>query len=1230
MRKNLRLLTVLITTALVLRLAVPVQIILAADRSAMNESQSSRTATQTKALEDRTGTAKLAQAATEKNAVASTPLLPTDPLPDCGGEGEKPCGATTEFFWDDGNLFCDRGLQATGFKVIGGPIYFDANQWLNLNRVNLIQLVNLMQNDLPPLEQRLNSLDVNDFLSLQCVGVEKDGKCYIVPPFCTPVGCSSGERGPEIPLPDFDKSGWRIVDDMTRFVDTAYGALQAANLPAAIKGIPGNKPSINFGFSKKDFDLSNFESSLDSLKKFFTNNLFILKLKDLVNDFVNPPGQCVNRTRHQQAAVDFQKTWTLWALLNQRNLGRYEPINWIQYINTHNAFNNAADGYPVPNQMYSLTDQLNMGSRSLSLDVHWYANQLRFCHGKADHSGCTAVDRYFANGLKEIRNWLRAHPEEVISIVLEDRSDGHDNEMNGTLAAYLGTLIYTPHDGAKQGFMPPPTTPERDADGFIKINKDTQEVITEKDENGNEIPDWGHMIWPAITDIRAAQKQVLVFSPHQHGDVYIWKRAHNPLDSSISKTFVYKGSPTPIAGGSNQCLSVNGSDIYDFTRFEPFTTVVLRVPKFIEPENKPGSFTVMYESRSLLDAFEFTGLLDESDVAKLANCQVTEVSLDYLKSKEQTSPAICSSDTSPETCITPDRRLSSAVWSWRENDRGDNGDAALFNASDGRWSSKDPNELHHFACALQKEGQPADWKDKEGKTWKITEGVGAWYEGGRQCRTEFGPDYALSTPVSGWQNMKLGSANAKGYDAWLNYNDIRTEGNWAINRQPHADAGPDQTSDEGQTVFFNGSKSSDPDKDALSFSWSFGDGSTGTGPTPAHTYADNGSYTATLTVTDEFGGVDSQNLTVTVNNITPTLNIGGNQTINENGVVAIPSATFTDPGFDCSTCSPGTIEGFTASIDWGEGTIGEGTIGKTTGAPGRLTGGTITGQHLYGDNGTFTVKVCLTDDDGATACRNFNVTVRNVSPTVRLNKNAAINFASGEAFLGRRGEKPAFSAESSDVGTDDLTFIWSFPPSALGSTTTYFNNGLTGDPPQSPNGLFPFTVTHPNQTIFNNPGIYTAAIRVLDDDGGDAATSLPLLITDNLDCVKDWKQQFRQQGPSLIDSNRLTAYLSLVRFASPYFDNNNLATLAQAEEILSSQGGNPFLREVKKEALEAWLNFASGGVRWNDTVRVQSKPFSQVMAEVEAIMLNPNASKDDYKRASAAARNVNETSCSKK
>src|SRR5438132_7731111 len=70
----------------------------------------------------------------------------------------------------------------------------------------------------------------------------------------------------------------------------------------------------------------------------------------------------------------------------------------------------------------------------------------------------------------------------------------------------------------------------------------------------------------------------------------------------------------------------------------------------------------------------------------------------------------------------------------------------------------------------------------------------------------------------------------------------------AVNHPPTAAAGGPYTGNEGAAVAFNGTGSSDPDGDAITYAWSFGDQTTGTGATPSHTYADNGTYTVSLTV----------------------------------------------------------------------------------------------------------------------------------------------------------------------------------------------------------------------------------------------------------------------------------------------------------------------------------------------------------------------------------------------
>ena len=73
-----------------------------------------------------------------------------------------------------------------------------------------------------------------------------------------------------------------------------------------------------------------------------------------------------------------------------------------------------------------------------------------------------------------------------------------------------------------------------------------------------------------------------------------------------------------------------------------------------------------------------------------------------------------------------------------------------------------------------------------------------------------------------------------------------------------------QTGEAPLSVLFDASGSSDPDGDALSYAWSFGDNSSGTGVSPGHIYTNNGSYTATVTVTDNKGGVGQASVVILV------------------------------------------------------------------------------------------------------------------------------------------------------------------------------------------------------------------------------------------------------------------------------------------------------------------------------------------------------------------------------
>ena len=186
------------------------------------------------------------------------------------------------------------------------------------------------------------------------------------------------------------------------------------------------------------------------------------------------------------------------------------------------------------------------------------------------------------------------------------------------------------------------------------------------------------------------------------------------------------------------------------------------------------------------------------------------------------------------------------------------------------------------------------------------------------------------------------------------------------NLPPQVDAGPDQTLNEGDTAGFAGSFTDPGTLDTHTFTWNFGDGSVEVSVTltPSHTYAEDGVYTVTLTVTDDDGGIGADTLTVTVANLAPVVEAGPNQVVAQGETVDLAPASFTDAG---------VLDTHTALVDWGDGTT---TVASVTQSNG---GGTVDAGHVYATAGIFTVVVTVTDDEGATGADLFQVEVEGVA-----------------------------------------------------------------------------------------------------------------------------------------------------------------------------------------------------------------------------------------------------------
>jgi len=152
---------------------------------------------------------------------------------------------------------------------------------------------------------------------------------------------------------------------------------------------------------------------------------------------------------------------------------------------------------------------------------------------------------------------------------------------------------------------------------------------------------------------------------------------------------------------------------------------------------------------------------------------------------------------------------------------------------------------------------------------------------------------------------------------------------------------------------FDASGSFDPDGTVTAYAWNFGDGTTATGKAATKQYSAGGTYTVTLTVTDNRGGTATatKQITVIAPNVAPTASFTATQ---QDLTTALDATASKDPD--------GTIAGY--AWNFGDGTTGSG----------------ATTSKTYSGAGTYTVTLTVTDNRGATATVTRTVTATKPAP----------------------------------------------------------------------------------------------------------------------------------------------------------------------------------------------------------------------------------------------------------
>jgi hypothetical protein len=333
------------------------------------------------------------------------------------------------------------------------------------------------------------------------------------------------------------------------------------------------------------------------------------------------------------------------------------------------------------------------------------------------------------------------------------------------------------------------------------------------------------------------------------------------------------------------------------------------------------------------------------------------------------------------------------------------------------------------------------------------------------------------------------------------------------NTAPTADAGNDVTGNEGSAIELDGSGSFDSDG-TITYAWVIATTGIDSGGScsfddaiaqkPKVTCNDDsedapgGQFTATLTVTDDDGATDTDEVAVTVSNVAPTVTLSGT-----NDTSVFENAT-TEHTYNYTVNDAGTNDSI-ISRTTGCGSAGNKVnLSDSPALPFSANGTVASFKCVFPDGGPTppgtdtTISATVTDDDGDAPASPATQTVNisNVAPTVVAEFTAVSVNCQTTATL---------TINPDDLGVNDSPW----------KVNIAWGDGNT-EPEISRTNLDSFTVTH----VYALAGGYNATVSVTDKDnatGSDLVNGL----TVNQTYTVDFRPPFDDSNPSGLIVNKM-------------------------------------------------------------------------------------------------------------